>query len=239
VKQVIATRNEFGDFQRSFAEFSFNNWHANLPADVLLKEHAHVSHANVRTVERFFPPRRFYKRGAWAASLRELKSLETTRLKYDRIPSMAAAGASEPARRARRVAEGRLRHRARDASAQAQKADETGDGVEARRNAELKQTLATLQRESGEPQSVSGAVLSDFLAAQSEVFLEARAAFQAPAVAQSSEFTASDLRLPHEQRMDVLNQRGLCGNWKRPARRAADQIQGSPEVRAVPFYFGM
>jgi hypothetical protein len=87
------------------------------------------------------------------------------------------------------------------------KAEETDEEVEARRNAELKQTLATMQRETGEPQSVSGAVLSDFVAAQSEIFLEARAAFQAPVVVQSSEFTASDLRQPHEQRMEVLNQR--------------------------------
>lgn len=96
VKLVIATRNEFGDFQRSYAEFSFNNKYANLPSDVLIQEHSHASRSNIGEVERFFPPKRMYKRSDWDTQQSELKEIETTLLEYGRVPMLITAG-SRPA----------------------------------------------------------------------------------------------------------------------------------------------
>lgn len=91
VKLVIATRNEFGDFQRSYAEFAFNNKYANLPSDVLIQEHSYASRSNIREVERFFPPKRIYKRSDWESQKSELKQIETTLLEYGRVPVLITA----------------------------------------------------------------------------------------------------------------------------------------------------
>ena len=133
VKKVIETRNEFGDFQKAYAEFSFNNRYANLPTDVLLKEHAPVSRANIRQVERFFPPKRFYRRGAWDNRLAEVKQLETTLLEYGRIPSAIGSHSGKPVN---------------PAAAAAARVNGTEEDAEAdqKRKEELKATLSSMNR---------------------------------------------------------------------------------------------
>lgn len=92
VKRVLAVRNEFGDFQRAFAEFNFNNKYANLPFDVQIQQHRSSSQTNIEQMEHFFPPKRFYKRGDFDPSIPEIKQIETTLLEYGRIPSVIHSG---------------------------------------------------------------------------------------------------------------------------------------------------
>jgi hypothetical protein len=177
VKNVIATRNEFGDFQRSYAEFSFNNRYANLPSDVLLKEHAPVSHNNIRQVEHFFPPKRFYKRAHWDSGLREVKQLETTLLEYGKVPATIGGAPHSTG-----------------IGAKGSKPDEGDD--EKTRQDELRATLNGMQRDSGQAM-LDGDIISGFVNAQSDLLHEARNLFAQNAPSVQSKVTASELRADH------------------------------------------
>lgn len=205
VKNVIATRNEFGDFQKNYAEFSFNNRYANLPSDVLLKEHAPVSLKNIRQMEHYFPPKRFYKRGEWDSRLSEVKQLETTLLEYGRIPSAIHAQTSSPI------------NAAAAAASRVQGKHDEDEEAENKRRIELKQTLSGMSRETDETAGIDGSVISGFVSAQADLLKEARSLFQenAPASALAAmqsgnpilDITESDLRNEHAQKMELINQR--------------------------------
>lgn len=204
VRKVIETRNEFGDFQKNYAEFSFNNRYANLPTDVLLKEHAPVSRSNIRQVERFFPPKRFYRRGVWDTKLAEVKQLETTLLEYGRIPSAIGAQTGKQTR--------------------AGAAEEDND-ADQKRKEELKATLSGMNRDDGET-ALDGNLISGMMGEQSGYFKSMPGKATAKAASADAEYTdltEKQMRDEHAKRMEALNAR--IAQMKAEGRKLNEEYQ--------------
>ncbi|KAK8890210.1 Coiled-coil domain-containing protein 93 [Tritrichomonas musculus] len=255
VKLVIATRNEFGDFQRSYAEFSFNNKYANLPSDVLIQEHSYASRSNIREVERFYPPKRIYKRSDWDSSKSELKQIETTLLEYGRVPvlitaqskpvpqavsaqaaaaaasSGVSAGAAPKANpnsafakatalvgsklgaTAAAPAAGPASAKA-SASASVPSAAKRQEGpteeelkeIEENHNIEMKNTIKSMIRTEGGDESITFNAFSDLVNDEEIIRQKTIKEQEIRNAVPESKITASQLRVPHEEKMAVIRE---------------------------------
>jgi hypothetical protein len=187
VKNVIEVRNEIGDFQRSFAEFSFKNQYSELPVDVTSSKNRSVSMKNVRQVEHFFPPKRFYKRSNWSTAASELKQIETTLLEYGRIPSLVTAEGGKPS------------------AAKTQKAKEAEEAKQEKRDEELRETLSQMKRQT-EADEIDGSMISSSLAAQASTILTNQSIFDDSNTI-SANITEDELNEQHAAQIQQMNAR--------------------------------
>jgi len=217
VKNVIEVRNEFGDFQRSFAEFSFKNSYAELPSDIKENQNYNNSKNNIRQMEKFFPPKRFYKRSSWNSSLAEIKQIETTLLEYGRIPTLISTEVEKPVDPRNK-----------------QKKKEEDEAKETKRQEELRATFSTLQKES-DGDLIDGSIISSFVAAQSTEILAAQSIFDESS-RQISNYTEDDLRTAHAAQIEQLKARiaFLKGEGKRLSKEYED-LQANLEALTAAF----
>ena len=185
VKNVIEVRNEFGDFQRSFAEFSFKNNYAELPVDILKFKNSNNSEKNIRHMEHIFPPKRFYKRSAWNSNLNELKQIETTLLEYGRIPSLVTAEGQKKAK--------------------TQKQLEEAEAKQNQRDEELRETLSSMKRQT-EADEIDGSMISSSLAAQANTILTNQSIFD-DSQTLSANVTEAELAEQHAAQIEKVNAR--------------------------------
>lgn len=197
VKKVIATREEFGDFQRSYAEFSFNNKYANLPSDVLLKEHSGVSKLNIRQMKKYYPPKRYYKRNDWNLNDKnELKEIETTLLEYGKIPSFVAKVSGKETTGSPHEVSQTLGQKIKE-----QRQNEQDDGViSEERNRELKQTLSNMQKQTEEDEGIDSSIITGIMSRNEEI-AAAHSIFEAQKFDLEVSVTETELREKHEHQM--------------------------------------
>lgn len=189
VKNVIEVRNEFGDFQHSYAEFSFKNQYAELPADITAHKNSMTSASNIRQMEKFFPPRRFYKRSAWNESLPEIKQIETTLLEYGKIPTSISAESQK----------GNPKMAKMSAKAQQEAAENQN-----KREEELRQTLSTMNRQAGDS-AIDGSIIANSLVNQAGTILANQNIFD-ESETKLSMYTEADLRQQHETTVTRLKE---------------------------------
>ena len=239
VKLVIATRNEFGDFMRSYAEFSFNNRYANLPSDVLIQEHSHASRSNIHEIERFFPPKRMYKRSNWDQK-EELKSIETTLLEYGRIPTLvmtqskpapgAQASAAAPPRQtsskfaaAAAAVGGKLGGGVAQATATKQPQEPSEEELKAineQREREMRDTIKSMVKT--DEIAIDGATFAMLVNNDEDIVAQkAILELQQMNAIPESRITESQLRGPHEQKMAALKEE--LDNFKQEGRKIKSQ----------------
>ena len=191
VKNVIEVRNEFGDFQRSYVEFSFKNQYSELPCDIEQNKNLYCSKLNIRQVEKFFPPKRFYKRSQWNVSLPEIKQLETTLLEYGRIPTLISTESEKPIDPKNKI-----------------KKQQEDEEKQVKRQEELKATFSTLTKESSDTTQIDGSIISSFVAAQSDEILAAQSIFdETNRNMMSSNITEEELRASHAAQVEQLQLR--------------------------------
>ena len=199
VKNVIEVRNEFGDFQRSFAEFSFKNNYAELPIDITTNKNSSNSEKNIRHMEHIFPPKRFYKRSTWNSNLTELKQIETTLLEYGRIPSLVTSGDQRKVK--------------------TQKQKEEAEAKQNQRDEELRETLSSMTRQT-EADEIDGSMISSSLAAQANTILTNQSIFD-DSQTLSANITEAELVEQHEAQVEQMNTR--LSTIKAEGRRIASE----------------
>lgn len=187
VKNVIEVRNEIGDFQRSYAEFSFKNQYSELPIDVTTSKNFVPSESNIRSMEHFFPPKRFYKRSNWSNKANELKQIETTLLEYGRIPTLVTTEGGKPT------------------AVKSQKAKEAEEAKQEKRDEELRETLSQMKRQT-EADEIDGSMISSSLAAQASTILTNQSIFDDSATL-SANVTEEELNEQHSAQIEQMNTR--------------------------------
>lgn len=206
VKNVIEVRNEFGDFQHSFAEFSFKNQYSELPADITAHKNSIRSTTNIRQMEKFFPPRRFYKRSAWNEALPEIKQIETTLLEYGKIPVSITAETQKGNPKAPK-------------GAKAQKEEEDN---KTKREEELRQTLSGMNRETTSETAIDGSKIASSIMGQATTILANQNIFD-ESETKISNFTEQELRVQHAAQVEKLQVH--LQNIKQQGRK----VQGNAE----------
>ncbi|KAH0790439.1 Coiled-coil domain-containing protein [Histomonas meleagridis] len=219
VKKVIATREEFGDFQRSYAEFSFNNRYANLPSDVLLKQHSHSSSHNIHQMKQYYPPKRYYKRNEWFKTS-ELKHIETTLLEYGRIPTLITSSISVNSSQPQNAQSTPDSPRHKSSLSQANSAEQESPEITEQRNIELKQALSTMQRQTDDTADLDSSIINNIVSRNEEI-AAAHSIFEAQKFDVEVSITESELRANHSQQMEKVTSR--LSNAKAEGRKVTEE----------------
>ena len=201
VKKVIATREEFGDFQRSYAEFTFRNRYSQLPSDMKVSKNLTSSISNVTQMQSFFPPRRIYKRQSWNLQLPELKQTETTLLEYGRIPKAVIPHSSGPSAQFGSKSGGK------------QLSEEEIAAAEEARQKDLRDTLRGMTHEDGGditgPSETLNQSVIDFVSKNAAAILEGQSTIESVTRQKTEAEEASKFEAQHITRSDLVSQHNI------------------------------